>query len=49
MMEARQVWRSALAQMGDTEGEAQEFMSDRVVRLEAMLSQSGAISQEGTE
>jgi cytochrome c-type biogenesis protein CcmH len=49
MMEARQVWRSALAQMGEEESEARQFMTDRVERLEALLSQSGAIPQGGTE
>lgn len=49
MMEARQVWRSALAQMDEEESEARLFLAQRVERLESMLAQSGAISQEGTE
>jgi cytochrome c-type biogenesis protein CcmH len=49
MMEARQAWRSALSQTVEEDSEAHEFMADRVERLEALLSQSGAIPQEGAE
>ncbi len=49
MMEAQQIWRSALAQMGEEDSEARQFMSDRLERLEALLSQSGTFPEDGTE
>lgn len=49
MMEARQAWRSALALTGEEDSVARAFLADRVERLEALLSQSGAIPQEGME
>lgn len=43
MMEARNVWRGALEQMGEEGTEAQAFMAERTGRLETMLAQAGAI------
>ncbi len=43
MMEARQVWRSALDEMPEDESEARQFMAERVERLDSMLRQAGAM------
>lgn len=45
LMEARQVWRGALDDMGEGESEAHSFMADRVQRLDSMLMQAGALPQ----
>ncbi|GAA0281222.1 hypothetical protein GCM10009127_23110 [Alteraurantiacibacter aestuarii] len=46
MMEARQVWRSALDDMGEGDSEARAFMAERVERLDSMLMQAGALPAE---
>lgn len=43
MMEARQVWRTALDDMGEEDTEARQFMAERVERLDSMLVQAGAV------
>ena len=45
LMEARQVWRDALTEMGPGESDAHLFMADRVMRLESMLREAGALAE----